>query len=110
MAVKLLFDERKLLLKCYWKVIERRESTTEFPSQSPDLTPLDLYLWGTLKNMVYATNPQTLEDLRDQIEHAINDIPLATIQTTARRAGSDGSISPSGSAGSGFDPRRSSKF
>ena len=24
--------------------------------------------------------PQTLEELRDHIEHAINDIPLATIQ------------------------------
>ena len=34
--------------------------------------------------MVYATNPQTLEELRDQIVHAINDIPLATIQTVCR--------------------------
>ena len=29
----------------------------------------------------YATKPQTLEELRNQIEHAINDIPLAIIQT-----------------------------
>ena len=29
---------------------------------------------------------------------------------TARRAGLDGSISASGSAGPGFDPRRGSKF
>ena len=28
----------------------------------------------------------------------------------ARRAGSDGSMSASGSAGPGFDPRRGSKF
>ena len=28
--------------------------------------------------------PQTLEELRDQIEHATNDIPLATIQTICR--------------------------
>ena len=61
--------------------IGRRESATEFPPRSPDLTSLDFYLWGTLKNTVYATKPQTLEELRDQIEHAINDIPLATTQT-----------------------------
>ena len=30
---------------------------------------------------MYATKPQTLEELRDQSEHAINYIPLATIQT-----------------------------
>ena len=54
----------------------------EFPPRSPDLTPL--YFWGTLKNMVYATKPQTLEELRDQIELAINDIPLAIMQTVFR--------------------------
>ena len=52
----------------------------EFPPRSPDLTPLDFYHWGTLKNAAYAAKPQTLEELRDHIEHAINDIPLATIQ------------------------------
>ena len=56
----------------------------EFPPRSPDLNPLDFYLWETLKNTVYATKPQTLEELKDQIEHAINDIPLATIQTVCR--------------------------
>ena len=35
-------------------------------------------------NMVYATKPQKLDELRDQVEHAINDIPLATIQTACR--------------------------
>ena len=32
------------------------------------------------------------------------------LQHFARRAGSDGNMSASGSAGSGFDPRRGSKF
>ena len=35
-------------------------------------------------NTVYATKPQTLEELRDQIERVISDIPLATIQTVCR--------------------------
>ncbi|KAF5279434.1 hypothetical protein FQA39_LY05544 [Lamprigera yunnana] len=34
--------------------------------------------------MVYTTKPQTLEELRDQIEYAINDISLATIHTVCR--------------------------
>ena len=43
-------------------------------------TPLDLYLWRTLKNAMYATKPQTLEELRDKIERAINNIPFVIIQ------------------------------
>ncbi|KAJ4442229.1 hypothetical protein ANN_12095 [Periplaneta americana] len=58
----------------------RRGSAAEFPPLSPDLTPPDVYLWGALKDTVYATKPQTLEELRVQIEHACNDIPLATVQ------------------------------
>ena len=49
-----------------------------------NLILLDFYLWESLKNAMYATKPQTFEELRDQIEHAINDIPLATIQTVFR--------------------------
>ena len=64
--------------------IGRRGCATNVPPRSPDLTPLDFYLWGTLKNAVYSTKPQSLEELRDQIEHSINDIPLATIQTVCR--------------------------
>ena len=61
---------------------KRRGSATEFLPRSPDLTTLDL--WATLKNTVYATKPQALEELRDQIERAINDTPLATSQTVCR--------------------------
>ena len=62
----------------------RRGNATEFLPRSPDLTSLDYYLWGILKNTVYATKPQTLEERRDQIEHSINDIPLSTIQMVYR--------------------------
>ena len=65
------FDQRWIGLK---------GSATEFLLQSSNLTPLDLYLWEALKNMVYATKPQTLEELRNKIEHTISDTPLAIIQ------------------------------
>ena len=48
----------------------------ELTPRYPDLTSLDFYLWEYLKNTVNATKLQTLEELRGQIEHAINDIPL----------------------------------
>ena len=64
--------------------IGRRGNATKFPPRSPDLTSFDFYLWEILKNMVYATKPQTLEELGDQIEHDNNDTPLATIQTVCR--------------------------
>ena len=63
---------------------KRRGNATEFPPRSPDFIPLDFYFWGTLKNTLLATIPQTLEKLRDQIEHGNNDIPIATIQTVCR--------------------------
>ena len=59
--------------------IGRRSSAMEFPPRSPCLTPLGSYLWGTLKNTVYATKPQTLEELRDKTEHATSDILLTII-------------------------------
>ncbi|KAJ4451389.1 hypothetical protein ANN_02851 [Periplaneta americana] len=50
------------------------------PASISGLIPPDFYVWGALKDTVYATKPQRLEELRVQIEHACNDIPLATIQ------------------------------
>ena len=39
----------------------------EWPARSPDLTPLDFFLWGYLKNKVYVTPPRILQDLRERI-------------------------------------------
>ncbi len=35
--------------------------------RSPDLTPLDFYLWGYLKKKVFQTHPANLQDLRNWI-------------------------------------------
>ncbi|EZA58543.1 hypothetical protein X777_14705, partial [Ooceraea biroi] len=34
-----------------------------WPARSPDLTPLDYFLWGTVKNDVYRELPTTVEDM-----------------------------------------------
>ena len=36
----------------------------------PDLTPLDFFLWGHVKQQVYATRPENVQDLKDRIERA----------------------------------------
>ncbi|GFX30050.1 putative DD41D transposase [Trichonephila clavipes] len=45
-----------------------------WPPRSCDLTPLDYFLWGYVKSLVYADKPQTLDNLEDNIRRVIADI------------------------------------
>ncbi|GFV47991.1 transposable element Tc3 transposase [Trichonephila clavipes] len=45
-----------------------------WPPRSCDLTPIDYFLWGYVKSLVYADNPQTLDHLEDNIRRVIADI------------------------------------
>ncbi|GFV97149.1 heat shock 70kDa protein 8 [Trichonephila clavipes] len=45
-----------------------------WPPRSCDLTPLDYFLWGYVKSLVYADTPQTLDHLEDNIRRVIADI------------------------------------
>ncbi|GFS93123.1 putative transposable element [Trichonephila clavipes] len=45
-----------------------------WPPRSCDLTPLDHFLWGYIKSLVYADKPQTLDHLEDNIRRIIADI------------------------------------
>jgi hypothetical protein len=40
-----------------------------WPSCSPDFTSCDSYLWGSLKDKVFKTNPHSLGELRNSIRH-----------------------------------------
>ncbi|GFU23237.1 putative transposable element [Trichonephila clavipes] len=42
--------------------------------RSCDLTPLDYFLWGYVKSLVYADKPQTLDHLEDNIRRVSADI------------------------------------
>ncbi|GFU63236.1 uncharacterized protein TNCV_2656811 [Trichonephila clavipes] len=44
------------------------------PPRACDLTPLDYFLWGYVKSLVYADKPQTLDHLEDNIHRVIADI------------------------------------
>ncbi|GFW79171.1 uncharacterized protein TNCV_2475781 [Trichonephila clavipes] len=45
-----------------------------WPPRTCDLTPLDYFLWGYVKSLVYADKPQTLDYLEDNICRVIADI------------------------------------
>ncbi|GFS51117.1 transposable element Tc3 transposase [Trichonephila clavipes] len=51
-----------------------RFGPVNWPPRSCDLTPLDYFLWGYVKSLVYADKPQTLDLLEDNIHRVISDI------------------------------------
>ncbi|GFV03456.1 transposase [Trichonephila clavipes] len=51
-----------------------RFGPVNWPPRSCDLTPLDYFLWGYVKSLVYADTPQTLDHLEDNIRRVIADI------------------------------------
>lgn len=57
-----------------------------WPPRSPDLTPLDFYLWGYLKGVVYKTAPSSLEELKRAIKRAVRAIPTATCARVAEES------------------------
>ncbi|CAK1581022.1 unnamed protein product [Parnassius mnemosyne] len=56
-----------------------RQGPIRWPARSPYLTPLDYFLWGTMKHRVYSQPPppppiNSEADLRDGIINCANDI------------------------------------
>lgn len=46
----------------------------EWPPRSPDLTPVDFWVWGYLKSLVYRSNPSTLAELKESICREVSAI------------------------------------
>ena len=51
-----------------------RRGPIDWPARSPDLTPLDFYVWGHLKQLVYASKPRTINDLKRKIHQGVQQI------------------------------------
>lgn len=60
--------------------IGRNSPLIEWPARSPDLTPLDFFLSGVLKEKVYKSRPQTVQELRDRIIQACTEITPGQIR------------------------------
>jgi hypothetical protein len=59
------------------KVISKR-GDIHWPPRSPDLTPMDFYLWGYLKSKVYISNPVSIEELKENIREEMQNISPTT--------------------------------
>lgn len=59
-----------------------RSGPVVWPARSPDLNPLDYFLWGYLKSLIYETPVATLEDLEERLCCAIANITPKMLQRT----------------------------
>jgi len=57
-----------------------RGGPVEWPARSPDLTPLDFFLWGYIKSQVYVDSPRTLAQLKNNIKAAVNTISVEMLK------------------------------
>jgi len=58
---------------------ERTVTKGLWTPRSPDLSTCDFYLWGNLKGKMYANNPKTLEDLKENSRTEIRRIDTAEL-------------------------------
>lgn len=51
-----------------------------WPPRSPDLSVLDYFIWGTIKNMVYNTALTTIDDCMDRVRRAFQNLNPQSIK------------------------------
>ncbi|GFU69466.1 putative DD41D transposase [Trichonephila clavipes] len=61
-----------------------RFGPVNWPPRSCDLTPLDYFLWGYVKSLVCADNPQTLDHLEDSIRRVIADMRPQMLEKSSK--------------------------
>lgn len=57
-----------------------RRGFVEWPARSPDLSPLDYFLWGYLKCKVFATKPSDINELKRRIRTECREIPAGVTE------------------------------
>lgn len=65
------------------KLISLRTETA-WPPHSPDLNPLDFFLWGCLKDRVYSPAPTSTEELKSAIRREMKKISSETCKAVIR--------------------------
>jgi len=60
-------------------IISRNVDVNRAPC-SCDLTPLDYFLWGAVKDECYANQAETIQELKHEIKVAIDEIRTHTVE------------------------------
>ena len=55
---------------------DKSDSASAWPSRSPDLTVCGFYLWDNMKDKMYKTNSNTLEEVKQNIKDEIRNITV----------------------------------
>jgi hypothetical protein len=61
-----------------------RDGPIPWPPRSPDITPLDFFLWGYVKDIVYKTPVTSLDELKLRIVAAIETATPQMLENTCR--------------------------
>ena len=64
--------------------ITSRRADVVWPPRRCDLTRLEYYLWGAVKDKCYADKPETIAALENNIREAIGEIQLHTIDNVLK--------------------------
>lgn len=74
---------RKFLTDNFLAWIGRGDDTTiNWPPRSPDLTPMDFFVWGFIKNLVNQTQSENIHVLQNKIEEAMDNITVEMLENT----------------------------
>lgn len=60
------------------------EDVIDWPARSPDLTLLDFFVWGYVKDRVFETKPTTLDELQNRIQDVIDTITPEMLRNAQR--------------------------
>ena len=56
------------------------KSDFPWPARSPDLSPLDYFLWGFVKEKVFLSAPSNIAVLKNKVQEVIASIDANTLQ------------------------------
>ena len=71
-----------LLKNAFHTRIISRGSDFQWPGYSPDLSPVDFGFWGFLKSKIYGRNFRSFEELKMELQKAIEEIPTDFYERT----------------------------
>lgn len=77
---------RTFLMEVFGDHVISNNGPVSWPARSPDLTPLDFYLWGWAKNEIYEFDPpENLEILEERLRDVFNSVNENTLRRVVRK-------------------------